>query len=341
MELKEADGACVDAHRTSGSGDESCLSNCSPVESLVVDAGEKMKTKTKSRGLSVDCTRKIPLTDNIGLNNSTKSDSSASTNPENGPATASASDHTPSNLQQQQQPDASPHCPSSSSVSTADLESDVSFPDDREFDFLKAPLLPRSSSLKSRKTPPPGTPTHRKSVRFADALGLDLELVRHILNPDEPPYVPSTAVQLLQTTEPSFKQVISYWRLCFPHPATNDNLTGRALQNKVSLESCSINNSNRRVYGTVRVANVAYEKIVRVHYTLNGWLTCEDVQATYIEHSNDLITDRFSFELRIPENLVARSRLEFAVSYSAANQTFWDNNFNSNYALECVEYNVV
>lgn len=343
MELKETDCcACVGIHRTSNSADL-CLSNCASVESLLVDAGEKMKTRTKNNSCSMDCNCKTPLPDNI--HDSTKSNSNALTNPENCPtstgahqATSLALCCTPSNLQEQL--NVSSHHRNSPSVSREDLEDEIFFSDDREFDFLKAPLLPRSSSLKSRKTPPPGTPTHRKSVRFADALGLDLELVRHIINPDDPPYIPSTAMRFLQQTSEPLK-VITYWRVCFPHPATTDNLTDRVLKNKVALESCSINNSNRRVYGTVRVSNVAYEKDVRVRHSLNGWLTCEDVQATYIEHSNDLITDRFSFELRIPEHLVARSRLEFAVRFCAANQTFWDNNFNRNYTLECVDYHAV
>lgn len=344
MEMKEADCACASLHRTSTGGAQSCLSNS--VNSLVDDTGEKMAKRTKNETCSVDCCNcKTPLTDNVH-SSSTKSNSNALTNSDDGQtstgttSSATCCGCTPSNVQQRSKVSSSQHRNSASREPPEEEEEEICFfSEDREFDFLKAPLLPRSSSLKSRKTTPPGTPTHRKSVRFADALGLDLELIRHILNPDDPPDVPSTAMRFLHTTDPLL--VVSYWRVSFPHPATSENLTERVLHNKVSLESCSINNSNRRVYGTVRVANIAYAKDVRVRYSVNGWLTCADAQATYIEHSNDLITDRFSFELTIPEHLSARSRLEFAVRFSAANQIFWDNNFNRNYALECVDYHVL
>lgn len=218
--------------------------------------------------------------------------------------------------------------------------SDSSFGDDVEFDFLKVPKLPRSSSLKLSKTPP-GTPTRRKSVRFADALGLDLALVRHILNPDEPPTVPPGVTAAHQQHHPDDatdgrpRRVSSHWRLCFPQPGLD--VRRRTVDSKVQLESCVVSGSNRRVYGTVRVANVAYEKDVRVRYTTNGWLTFDDVIASYVEHSNDLVTDRFSFVLSIADHLGPRSRLEFAVRYSVGRETFWDSNSKRNYAIECVE----
>lgn len=218
--------------------------------------------------------------------------------------------------------------------------SDSSFGDDVEFDFLKVPKLPRSSSLKLNKTPP-STPTRRKSVRFADALGLDLALVRHILNPDEPPTLPPGATAAVHPDDVSDgssrpRRVASHhWRLCFPQPGLD--VRRRTPDSKVLLESCVVSGSNRRVYGTVRVANVAYEKDVRVRYTTNGWLTFDDVTASYVQNSNDLVSDRFSFVLSIPDHLGPRSRLEFAVRYSVGRETFWDSNSKRNYAIECVE----
>lgn len=82
--------------------------------------------------------------------------------------------------------------------------------EDREFDFLKTqPPIKRSTSLKSNKTPP-GTPSRKKVVRFADALGLDLESVRHILNLEAPPKIPATALRDLQVNTYTFcRQQIS------------------------------------------------------------------------------------------------------------------------------------
>ncbi len=71
--------------------------------------------------------------------------------------------------------------------------------EDREFDFLKTGPIKRSTSLKTNKTPP-GTPSRKKVVRFADALGLDLESVRHILNLEAPPKIPAAALRDLKVS---------------------------------------------------------------------------------------------------------------------------------------------
>jgi len=66
--------------------------------------------------------------------------------------------------------------------------------DDDEFDARAIPR--RSTSLKTCKTPP-GSDRRKKEVRFADALGLDLESIKHIINTSEPPIVPASAVRHL------------------------------------------------------------------------------------------------------------------------------------------------
>ena len=99
------------------------------------------------------------------------------------------------------------------------------FYEDREFDFLKAQPVKRSTSLKSYKTPP-GTPK-RKMVRFADALGLDLESVRHILNLEAPPRIPQSATKDLQleiADDRGYKaptQGARYLTACFAQPGIN------------------------------------------------------------------------------------------------------------------------
>ena len=76
--------------------------------------------------------------------------------------------------------------------------------EDREFDFLRSEPVKRSTSLKTTKTPP-GTPTRKKAVRFADALGLDLESVRHVLNLDAPPEIPGSALKDLKVGVEEYK----------------------------------------------------------------------------------------------------------------------------------------
>ena len=70
------------------------------------------------------------------------------------------------------------------------------FTPDSEFDFLQQKVK-RSSSLKTSKTPP-GTPDRKKVVRFADALGLDLEDIRTVMNSQDPPHIPASAMRDLK-----------------------------------------------------------------------------------------------------------------------------------------------
>lgn len=68
----------------------------------------------------------------------------------------------------------------------------------QEFDFLETDKIKkRSTSLKTYKTPP-GTPHRKKVVRFADAMGLDLEDVKTVMNMEDPPNIPESAMQDLK-----------------------------------------------------------------------------------------------------------------------------------------------
>ena len=123
-----------------------------------------------------------------------------------------------------------------------------SFHSDQEFDFLKSNPIRRCTSLKTNKTPP-GTPHKKKEVRFADALGLDLESIRHILNIDEPPVVPDSAMKDLDLRDksvdsfalPAPKMVqVKHLCTCFSQPGCSPDFLRRVQERKVSLETCSV-----------------------------------------------------------------------------------------------------
>lgn len=214
----------------------------------------------------------------------------------------------------------------------------TTFHEDCEFDFLRSASMRRSSSLKTNKTPP-GTPSRKKVVRFADALGLDLANVRHIMNFDEPPVVPISAMQDLNlqnrsNAAPALVQV-RHLCTCFSQPGCSPDFIRRVKERKVSLETCAIDDKNLTVSGIVRVANISYQKSVIVRYTVNGWMTYTDDAASYISGSNDGVTDRFMFTIHLPDYFAFGSRLEFSVMFTSGDQTFWDSNFGSNYRVEC------
>ncbi|KAK3760040.1 hypothetical protein RRG08_064711 [Elysia crispata] len=205
--------------------------------------------------------------------------------------------------------------------------------EENEFNFNRKALR-KSSSLKTNKTPP-GTPHRKKAVRFADAMGLDLESVRHVLNTNSPPKIPPSAMADLQAGLSEDRKEIGskYLCPCFNQPGASDNFYQRVLGQKVCLENAII--TDLTITGFVRVANISFHKSVRVRYTDNGWATFHDIAASYVQNSCDGPTDRFSFSLVAPAYFVPGHRLEFAVSYNAEGAEYWDNNSGQNYIFEC------
>lgn len=224
--------------------------------------------------------------------------------------------------------------PSEQHTSTASGQDEES-----EFDVVALPR--RSTSLKTCKTPPPGSEQRKKEVRFADALGLDLESVKHIMNTSEPPIVPASAKRHLMLRSESDKEFPPYRRrllhTCFSQPGMSWNFAERVAERRVSLETCLVTSSS--IDGVVRVANLAYEKHVSVRYTMNGWLEYTDIPATYVHGSSNGSTDQFRFSISLPNNFgVINNAVEFSVRYEAGcggASVFWDSNFGANYRVEC------
>jgi len=217
-----------------------------------------------------------------------------------------------------------------------------------EFDYLDSGPMRRCTSLKTSKTPP-GTPRHKKEVRFADALGLDLASIKQILNHNDPPVVPDSAVRGLNIDEKYYDvwhgmkgvmeqtaaavQRVRHLCACFAQPGYSPDFARRIEERRVSLEHCTVDDILLMVSGTVRVANISFEKYVAIRYTINGWMTYTDEVAKYCQGSG--ISDQFSFKIHLPDYFDFSSRMEFSVMYVAAGQTFWDSNFGANYRIEC------
>ncbi|KAK6185243.1 hypothetical protein SNE40_007517 [Patella caerulea] len=214
-----------------------------------------------------------------------------------------------------------------------DLISDSPVYEDSEFNFSRAELR-KSSSLKTNKTPP-GTPRRKKAVRFADAMGLDLEDVRHILNVEAPPKIPASAMKDLRVGVENDRQTVGtrFLSACFSQPGAAANFKQRVMAEKVCLENAVI--TDMTITGVVRVANIGFHKAVRIRFSTNNWVSFHDIAASYVINSCDGPTDRFSFSIVAPMELGVGSRLEFAVSYTVGETVYWDNNFSANYVFEC------
>ena len=238
-------------------------------------------------------------------------------------------------------------------------------------DCLRVPLI-RSTSLKTGKTPP-GTPRGKKIVRFADALGLDLESVRHIV--DDVPYVPPLAAfkglslddddkrwlfdqhdqspqlpSLLLSVGPMLKTPVlstkPNLRVLFCQPSSDPSIfLDRIRSHKICLENCLVTGpagpSNLfTITCLIRVLNIGFEKSVALRFTTNEWLTYTDVIANYIPNSCDGFSDKFTVTFYVAVNsnghqtMMPGQRLLFALKYLAnGSQEFWDNNMGLNYAL--------
>nr|XP_015913503.1 glycogen-binding subunit 76A isoform X2 [Parasteatoda tepidariorum] len=215
-------------------------------------------------------------------------------------------------------------------------------------DLLSPPDVPRlvrSTSLKTGKTPP-GTPSRKKIVRFADVLGLDLEAIRHFVKDDDAPIVPQSAFADLKvpsstsaplfmpwsTSSPGLSQAGCKFVSQFEQPGSDPHFLDKVRQQKVCLENAVLN--DLRVTGVIRVLNLGFEKLVVVRYTTTEWAAFTDLTADYVPSSCDGFSDKFSFNLHLP-HLSPGQRLVFAMKYVANGQEFWDNNSGENYVLKC------
>ncbi|XP_076370947.1 protein phosphatase 1 regulatory subunit 3C-like isoform X3 [Tachypleus tridentatus] len=200
-------------------------------------------------------------------------------------------------------------------------------------------LKKRSSILRKTKRaesfpPPPQKREGRKVVRFADALGLDLENVRYMMKNDLPPFIPSSAfTDLKQSQVNSYDiELVSD----FIMPSLSSSFTERVRDLAVSLHSVST--ANTTVYGIVAVMNLTFHKNIFIRYTVDGWNSHHDVNATYIQGSSEGDVDKFSFNIFVcPQDLSTRNHsLDFAVCYQTQDgKEFWDNNNGLNYKLKC------
>jgi len=137
--------------------------------------------------------------------------------------------------------------------------------EDDEFNFTGRSTAPttvcRSTSLKSTyASKAPTSPRTKKVVRFADALGLDLESIRHILDIGDV----HPAASDFGVLDKVGSRARSRMRLMvrFAEPGSSVDFLRRVQERKVSLEEVSVDAERLTVSGVIRVANVAYHKQV-------------------------------------------------------------------------------
>lgn len=175
----------------------------------------------------------------------------------------------------------------------------------------------------------------KKVVRFADALGLELESIRYLVQKDLPKIVPSGTKLHSDSPPPNPPKKIQLVP-AFLVPSLNAMFVERLKRLKVSLHSVSTADST--VYGIVSVVNLTFHKTIYIRYTVNGWMSYHDELATYLDGSSENDSDKFSFTLFCnPSDLCTRGHsLFFAVCYETPEgDSYWDNNDGKNYCIKC------
>ncbi|XP_066541382.1 protein phosphatase 1 regulatory subunit 3E [Hoplias malabaricus] len=216
--------------------------------------------------------------------------------------------------------------------------------------FLKPPPQSPTQRRRCKSLPSPAerarleiarsrSPNSQKKVRFADSLGLELISVKHFDDADEPEipervmdkFRKARALHLNSVEAASSSTQSVFMELLFTNPCTSPNFMKRVKELHVSLER--VDADEFCLSGLVRVLNVAFEKSVLLRYTLNSWATFVDAPASYVPHSSDGFTDKFSFKIVTPTFLAAGGTLQFAIKYVVDDHEYWDNNGGDNYKV--------
>ena len=88
-----------------------------------------------------------------------------------------------------------------------------------------------------------------------------------------------------------------------------------------------------KFHGEIVVKNIAYQKQVKVLYTLDGWATSHEVQSTF-KATDGALAETWEFTADIPLFYSdALPTIEYAIAYTVGGVTYWDNNHNRNYKV--------
>ncbi|KAI1732203.1 carbohydrate/starch-binding module (family 21) domain-containing protein [Ditylenchus destructor] len=195
----------------------------------------------------------------------------------------------------------------------------------------------------------------KKTVRFADDCGVPLETVRVMTEPsDYPPRISPSVIRRYRkaaaaataipgATPPedddedddsAAKRPRSSWKMAFKQPASEYVKFRETLESqKVALENVMLKNDIGRMVGTIKVANISFEKRVYIRFTSDGWKSYLDRPAAY-QSSPSKAYDTFRFDIEIPRNTAKDSRIDFCVCFVAgASDEFWDSNGGKNFIL--------
>lgn len=110
-----------------------------------------------------------------------------------------------------------------------------------------------------------------------------------------------------------------------PNKAKAATLPVQLYYSKLTPDYNSYNTSH--VEGYIAVQNLAFEKKVTVHYTIDG-KTWSDVPASYLKTDTNDNCDIWKF---MTPSAYPGQKVTFCIKYEVNGQTYWDNNDGENY----------
>lgn len=207
---------------------------------------------------------------------------------------------------------------------------------------LVKPAL-RLSSTGRRSLSMPCISTFSKAVHFDS----HLEHVRHFFQVDRPLAVSagSSPVEAYDSeTETLFGDDESNnghnppfeWDIVLSNFPTE---SPQRLSLPVRVERVSLSSEDKTLIGSVVVANIAYEKVVIVRFTLDNWKTISEVAAAFTSDVGQLKRidgyDRFNFNIELADQVALETKtMFFCVKYCVNGQEYWDNNNSANFQVD-------
>lgn len=216
-------------------------------------------------------------------------------------------------------------------------DSGFSSDDNAQLLLMQCKLSRSKSSRSALRSPALSRSESNKSVRFADALGLDLVHKNYYETDDGTEWRLSNDDLTVSSTREIRNQQLANTTLSL------DDIPKRAMEEIshltrtqcVCLRSASVIGTN--FMGVIDVMNLSCDKQVFVRYTTDSWQTHAETPAVFSNvASTDGAVEAFKFFVALPADLAIGVTCCFCIRYAVNNSNFWDNNLGSNYQLHAI-----
>ena len=179
----------------------------------------------------------------------------------------------------------------------------------------------------------------KKRVTFADHNGGVLTLIKYLTESTyEPPKCLTSKnflhdlMKNMNISSPEKEQADEEkLELKFDQPVANYVKFKEKLEkDNVALENVAVKDQNC-IHGTVKVKNIAFEKVVTIRVTFDDWKSYSETPCDYVKSAYEIGNfDTFQFNMQVPQY---SDSIQFCVCFKCAHEEFWDSNRGLNYII--------